>query len=82
MYIMHNSDFEFKGQNIEATYICARGNLDYVDEISSILRVVDGAFIMVDALEGVTVLVEIALRKCIQERVEPIVVLNKVEALL
>ena len=79
---MRCNQFLFNNKAITCNYVCSRGKLDFIDEISSILRVVDGAFVMIDALEGVSVLVEMALMKCVEERIEPVIVINKIDNLL
>ena len=45
------------------------GHVDFSSEVTAALRVTDGALVVVDTVEGV----------CVQERIKPVLIINKVD---
>ncbi|CAN4103624.1 unnamed protein product [Withania somnifera] len=63
------------------SYLCnimdAPGHVNFSDEMTAALRLADGAVLIVDAVEGVMVNTERAIRHAIQEHIPIVLVINK-----
>ncbi|KAJ4833594.1 hypothetical protein Tsubulata_009209 [Turnera subulata] len=68
------------------SYLCnimdTPGHVNFSDEMTAALRLADGAVLVVDAVEGVMVNTERAIRHAIQEQLPIVVVINKVDRLI
>lgn len=58
------------------------GHIDFSSDVSTATRLCDGAIIVVDVLEGVCTQTHAVLFKALKERLQPCLVLNKIDRLL
>lgn len=81
LIIIINIEFFTENNNYLINLIDSPGHVDFCGEVSTAVRLCDGAIIVVDVVEGVCSQTKSALQQAWIEGIKPILVLNKIDRL-
>ncbi|XP_072938182.1 elongation factor-like GTPase 1 [Epargyreus clarus] len=71
-----------EGQEYLVNLIDSPGHIDFSSEVSTAVRLCDGAIVVVDVVEGVCPQTRLALKQAYSENIKAVLVLNKIDRLI
>jgi elongation factor 2 len=74
--------YEEEGQPYVINLIDTPGHVDFSGKVTRALRALDGCILLVDAVEEFQIMTEIRLRVALEERVKPVLYINKFDRLI
>jgi GTP-binding protein len=70
---------DYEGKNYKINILDTPGHADFGGEVERVLSMADGCLLLVDAAEGVLPQTRFVLSKALESKLEPIVVINKID---
>jgi len=73
---------DYQGKRYVVNLVDTPGHIDFSGKVTRAMRAIDGAIVVVDAVEGVMAQTESVIRSAIKERVQPVLFINKIDRLI
>ncbi|MGQ9469222.1 MAG: elongation factor EF-2 [Nitrososphaerales archaeon] len=74
--------YEYENKPYVINLIDTPGHIDFTGKVTRSLRAIDGCVVVIDAVEGVMTQTETVTRQALEERVRPVLYVNKIDRLI